>query len=121
MSTDPNTSHMPAFDLADRLRKALRVSDVSVQDMADYLEVGRNTIGRYINGHTQPSGAVVRLWALRTGVPYGWLRDGEQMSPRPGDPGGGNVLPRLDSNQQPSGYADGQVIAGPWGQLEDAA
>lgn len=108
MSTDTEALRAPAFDLADRMRKALRVAGISVQEMADYLDVGRNTVGRYINGHTDPSGAVVRLWALRTGVSYAWLRDGE--SPRQDGPDGGSVLPRLDSNQQPSGYGSAQVI-----------
>lgn len=89
MTTDVSAATVPAFDLADRLRKSLRVSDVSVQEMADYLDVNRNTVGRWINGHNEPSGAVVRLWAMRTGVPYVWLRDGE--SPHQDGPGGGSA------------------------------
>lgn len=33
----------------------------------------------------------------------------------------GELLPRLDSNQQPSGYPTPQVIAGPWFTREDIA
>lgn len=109
MSTQADHGVVPTFDLADRMRRALRYADVGVQDMADYLEVSRNTVGNWINGHAQPSGATVRLWALRTGVSYRWLRDGE--SPRQDGPDGGGQLPRLDSNQQPSGYSTAQVIA----------
>ena len=76
MNTGSTATRVPTFDLADRLRKSLRAADVSVQEMADYLEVSRNTVGRWINGHTEPSGPVVRVWAMYTGVPYGWLRDG---------------------------------------------
>lgn len=61
------------FDLADRMRKALRVSDVSVQDMADFLGVTRGTVSTWINGHIHPSTQTLRLWAARTGVPYEWL------------------------------------------------
>lgn len=43
------------FDLADRMRKALRVSGVTVQQMADYLGVSRNTVSTWINGHIVPS------------------------------------------------------------------
>ncbi|MFC8733617.1 helix-turn-helix domain-containing protein [Luteimicrobium sp. NPDC057192] len=82
------------------MRKALRVADVGVQEMADYLEVSRGAVGNWINGKAKPSPQSVRLWALRTGVPYEWLRDGE--SPRQGGPDGGNGLLRLDSNQRPS-------------------
>lgn len=95
MSIDTSPT-VPVFDLADRLRKSLRVADISVQDMADYLEVSRNTIGRWINGHGEPNGAAVRLWALRCGVPYVWLRHG--VVPE----GDGPERPRQDSNLQPT-------------------
>ena len=100
---------VPEFDLADRMRKALRTSGIGVQEMADYLEVGRNTVSTWINGRIVPSAQTVRLWALRTGVSYPWLREGTE-NPRQGDPGGGVSLPRLDSNQQPSGYPESEVI-----------
>ncbi len=79
------------FDLADRMRKSLRVADIGVQEMADYLEVQRATVGRWINGHTSPSTATVKLWALRTGVPYEWLRG--TVKPRPAVPNGADVRP----------------------------
>ena len=75
---------VPEWDTADRMRKALRAADVSVAEISDYLGVGRNTASRWLNGHITPSTQTLRLWALRTGVPYEWL------------------LPRLDSNQQPA-------------------
>lgn len=66
-------TEIPQFDLADRLRKALRHSDTSVAEMAEYLEMSRGTIGMWIRGETQPKRAIVRLWALKTGVSYEWL------------------------------------------------
>ena len=101
------TAHDLEPDLADRMRKALRVSDVGVQDMADYLGVGRNTVSTWINGRITPKVQSVRLWALRTGVPFEWLMNGE--SPRPVAEGSQDGLPRLDLNQRPSGYPSVQV------------
>ena len=72
------TERVPSWDLPDRLRKSLRVADVSVQEMADYFEVHRNSISAWINGRTPPSARSIRLWAIRTGVPYEWLRYGTQ-------------------------------------------
>lgn len=77
----------PEFDLADRLRKALRHSGISVQDMAAYLDVSRNTIGRYVNGHTVPDRRTMLLWAMRTGVAVEWLERGD--IPAPVGPGSG--------------------------------
>ncbi|WP_052062118.1 helix-turn-helix domain-containing protein [Rhodococcoides fascians] len=67
---------IPVFDLADRLRKSLRVSGMSVQEMGDYLEITRETVGRYMNGHVRVPGPTLRVWAMVTGVPFEWLKDG---------------------------------------------
>lgn len=92
-----------AFDLADRLRKSLRVSGVSVQEMSDYLEVSRNTVGRWVNGHYVPSRAELIAWALRTGVPVAWLETGTIQPRGRGDgPGLRRRRPQQDSNLQPS-------------------
>lgn len=100
MTTATDHGVVPEFDLGDRMRRALRYADVSVQAMADYLEVSRNSVGNWLNGRAVPSGAVVRLWALRTGVSHAWLKDGTGSTHE--GPKGGAGLPRLDSNQQPS-------------------
>jgi hypothetical protein len=63
-------------DLADRLAKSLQVSGIPVAEMAAYMEVHRNSVGGWLNRRSQPRPANVRLWAIRTGVPYEWLRYG---------------------------------------------
>lgn len=78
VSEQPATSPgVPEWDVADRLRKALRQADVSVQQMATYLGVTRRSVGNWINGHFPPSTQTLRLWALRTGVPFEWLSTGK--------------------------------------------
>ena len=121
MSNAPEEGTVPQFDLADRLRKALRVADVPVQEIAEYLDVSRNTVGAWINGRVVPGKAMVRLWALRTGVPFEWLLTGK--SPGQEGPGPGaqvttkkrsrSVLPRLDSNQEPAGYPARDTLSSP--------
>lgn len=95
MSIQPEHGIVPEFDLADRMRKALRVSGVGVQEIADYLEVSRGAVGNWINGKARPNPAAIKLWALRTGVPYAWLRSGEM-------PRGPEGCPEQDSNLQPT-------------------
>ena len=70
------TETIPTWDLADRMRKSLRHANISVQEIADYLGVARNTVSTWINGRIEPSTQTLRLWAMRTGVDYEWLRDG---------------------------------------------
>lgn len=91
------TVTVPEWDLADRMRKALRTSGISVGEMADYLGVGRNTVSTWINGRIAPSRQTLRLWAIRCGVSYEWLVGG---------------LPRLDSNQEPAGYGKYPTFGG---------
>ena len=76
MSEQAAPSSIPEFDLADRMRKGLREAGVTVQQMADYLGVVRNTVGTWINGRNQPSPQTVRLWAMRCGINHYWLVHG---------------------------------------------
>lgn len=67
---------VPAWDLGDRMRKSLRHAGIETQEMADYLGVSRTSVSNWLNGHNRPSKPAIRLWALRTGVPFAWLSDG---------------------------------------------
>ena len=88
------------WDIADRVRRSLRVADVSVQDLAAYLEVSRNTVGAWINGRSIPRRRDLRLIAMRTGFPLEWLETG--VAPA-GDDGGQES--RLgESNPRPIHY-----------------
>ena len=70
---------VPQWNLGDRLGKALQVSGVSVQEMADELDVSRQSVGNYIAGRTTPQRATVLLWAAITGVDAGWLLHGDDQ------------------------------------------
>lgn len=99
-----NRELVPEFDLADRMRKALRTAGVGSTEIADYLGVARATVSNWINGHVTPSKQTLRLWAMRTGVSFDWLQTGENPHQLDADEGVARMLPRLDSNQQPAGY-----------------
>jgi transcriptional regulator with XRE-family HTH domain len=64
------------------MRKALRISGKSVQEMADYLGVAPTTVSTWINGRNRPSPSTIRLWAMSCGVAYEWLAgDGLRRGP----------------------------------------
>ena len=89
------------FDQADRLDKALKVSGVSGREMADYLGLTPYTVSRYINRKAEVPLQTLRLWALRTGVPFEWLETGK--TPGGNDPdGGGQWWAIRDSNPGPT-------------------
>lgn len=96
------SASVPEWDLADRMRKSLRVAGIGVQEIAEYLGVGRNTVSTWINGKIVLSVQTQRLWALRCGVAYEWIASGV-TPPRP--PGGdGQAVP---------GPTQSEVLAGP--------
>jgi len=99
MTISPDAGQIPPWTRGDRLEKALKASGVQVQDMADYLGVSRQTLSSWFSGRTSPTTGVVRIWALRTGVPFLWLETGQ--APGVQGPGGGDSLPQVDSNDQP--------------------
>jgi len=63
----------PEFNLADRMRKAMRDAGITAAAMAEYLDVSRTSITNWTSGRIEPDTRTLRLWALRTGVSYGWL------------------------------------------------
>lgn len=104
MSTSTEGLPVPQWDLGDRLAKALKVADLSAQDIADYLEVHRNTVSSWMNNRGKPPGRPILIaWALRTGVPFEWLKDGLVGATNgngPDDPG----CPHQGSNLGPADY-----------------
>jgi transcriptional regulator with XRE-family HTH domain len=79
MRTEPlatdDAGEIPEWDLADRMRKALRSAGIGSQDMADYLGVSRTSISNWTHGHFPPDTRTLRLWAMKTGVSYDWLTE----------------------------------------------
>jgi transcriptional regulator with XRE-family HTH domain len=75
----------PGWTLGDGMHCGLRNAGISVGEMANYLEVNRNTVGGWLNDRHVPSSQTLRLWAMRTGVPYEWLCAIRDSNPEPAD------------------------------------
>lgn len=76
MSTQPERTRVPVFSVGDRLRKARETAGLSQQELADAVGIARASVVNYEKAHTAPRVIVLRAWALATGVPLDWLRDG---------------------------------------------
>lgn len=96
-----NDANAPEWTLGDRLRKALEDSGTGVGEMADLLEVKRNTVSNYIHDKVRVPGAVVQVWATRTNVPLEWLRTGDSsLSPNGGgDRGSMSTAKNIDRSR----------------------
>lgn len=89
----------PQFQLKHRLSLAMEIADVDRDTIASELGVHKNTVANYLRGETRPSRSVLRVWALRCGVPFEWLETGRHAGE--GDPGQETRMARC--------------IRGPWG------
>lgn len=87
MTISTDYAPAPEWDMADRLAKSLRVARVSSAEMAEYLEVHRNTVSSWLNGRSAPKRPQLIAWALRTGLAYDWIKDGVDPAP-PSGPNG---------------------------------
>ena len=73
-------SHIPEWDMYDRMAKSLKETGMSISDAAEYFGVHRNTVSGWLHGRINPDTRTLRLWAVLTGVPYEWLKDGTVQS-----------------------------------------
>lgn len=70
-------SAIPEWTLGWRLQRALAHAGVSVEAIAVEIGVSRSTVSRWMNDRgAEPRAGYIKLWALRCGVPYEWLRTG---------------------------------------------
>lgn len=69
---------VPGWTLGWRLQRALAHAGLTTEEIAAELGVSRSTISRWLNDRGAPPRPVyIRMWALRCGVPYGWLKEGD--------------------------------------------
>ena len=64
---------IPAWTIGDRMAKARRAAGITTTAMCDYLGIHRNSCNAYEHDRARPPKAIVRLWAIRCGVPADWL------------------------------------------------
>jgi transcriptional regulator with XRE-family HTH domain len=63
--------------LGERLTKSLKLSGITVEEMAAFIEVHRNTVSNWLGNRGVPANTVIlRLWAEKVNLPYEYLRDG---------------------------------------------
>lgn len=104
--SESRATELLAFDLADRLHKALRLGRCKPGEMRRILGVSESTMTNYLNGTTRPKDGMLRQWAMRCGgdvpVTFDWLAYGIEAGP---DDGPGLSYPPRDSNPEPAGCA----------------
>jgi transcriptional regulator with XRE-family HTH domain len=74
MTELPQAGVVPEWTLGWRMQRALKHAEISVEAIAEELGVSRSSVSRWLNDRgAPPRAAYLKMWALRTGVPYEWL------------------------------------------------
>lgn len=68
---------LPEFEMRHRMALALEYGSVDVNEMARELGSSRTTISNYLHGRTRPRRSDLVVWALRCGVPFEWIVEGD--------------------------------------------
>jgi transcriptional regulator with XRE-family HTH domain len=114
MSTSTERLNRPdlAWTMGDRMAKARKVLGLTQAEMADRLEVSRQSVVNYENDHTRPYRRTLRQWAEITGVTTEWItgptRDNGWLSahiPQPRGHIGRGLLGSWDHHYQPRSVA----------------
>ena len=69
MTSAYEQGEIPAIELRHRLRIAREYAGYERDELADAIEVSRNTIGNAESGRTRPRKLMLDAWALACGVP----------------------------------------------------
>lgn len=110
MTTYPIEVVPPAITIGIRLELARRKIGLSQPEFAELIGKKRATISNLEREVYPPQRDTLMAWAMATSVPLAWLEHGIAAAPDGNDGGDVIQLPRLDSNQQPSGYRPALVV-----------
>lgn len=104
MTIQPEYAY-PAWTLGDRIRKARSHVHMTQGEFAERIGAKEGSLAAWETDRAQPRNVVAvakRIEAL-TRIPAAWILGLESDPPPPGGGGGPSLLlPRLDSNQEPS-------------------
>lgn len=104
MSTQTEHAYViPSWSLGDKLRKARQTIEMDQRAFASALGVPAGSLAAWETDRARPRDvvAVAKRVEMLTRIPATWLLGLDTTNPHQDGPGGGQKLPRLDSNQQP--------------------
>lgn len=61
------------LSIGDRMSKSMHSAGLSIGELAQWLEEHRDLISDWIESRAQPTAWILRDWAHKTNVEYGWL------------------------------------------------
>lgn len=111
MTSEPSTGKYPNQIVADNLAAELARKRISGRELARRLHLETSYVARRVNGSTDLTANDIVVFSDVLGISPAVLFEGTKKTPTP--KGGGDLLPELDSNQQPAGNKPGDVLIFP--------
>jgi len=76
MTSAYNQGQIPHFEMRHRLQLAREFAGLDRQQLADRMEISRNSVLNAETGRTTPRKIVLNTWAMACGVPVDWIITG---------------------------------------------
>lgn len=83
MTSAYNQGHIPQFEMRHRLQLAREYAGLDRQQLADRMEISRNSVLNAETGRRHPRKLMLNAWAMACGVPVTWIMTGEEPGPGP--------------------------------------
>ena len=92
MTLATDARRTPQFEFRHRLVLAREVAGMQQSDIAEVLDVKRQTISNYERGVSSPNRLQINAWAVACGVDVEWLKTGREQE-ETGPEGGAALRP----------------------------
>lgn len=101
MTSAYESGKIPEIQVHHRLRIAREWAGLEQSELADLIGISRQSVSKAESGKTEPRRITLNAWALATGVPVSWLRNGEAPGTNgpEGDGDGGATPPTPNADK----------------------
>jgi len=99
MTSAYDQGQVPNFEMRHRLQLAREFAGLGRGELADRMEISRNSVINAETGRTTPRKIVLNAWAMACGVPVTWILTGEQPGDHPGPTSGLGIIRTINGPQ----------------------
>lgn len=96
MTSAYDQGQIPSFEMRHRLQLAREFAGLDRQELADRMEISRNSVLNAETGRTVPRKIVLNTWAMACGVPVSWIVTGNPPQDGPGPTSGLGIIRTLE-------------------------
>lgn len=92
MTSAYDQGHVPQFEMRHRLQLAREYAGLRRSELAERMEISRNSVINAETGRSKPRKLMLNAWALACGVPVSWIVTGKHDGDSPGPSSGLGII-----------------------------